>query len=204
MTSYSKIEKTLGYYDSAAQQYQNLIASEDTPYLAEFITLIAGGGRVLDLGCGPGHCAGEMARAGLSVDASDGSAEMVALATKLPGVRAVQALFSDLDETAIYDAIWANFSLLHAPRGTLPDCIGRIHQALKPQGLFHIGMKLEQQDGTDRLGRYYAYYSRDELVTMLADAGFTIVREELGAGKGMAGIEEPWIVIWARSAPEVL
>lgn len=204
MASDPKIEQTLGYYDRAAHEYQSLIASEDTPYLPDFIASIPAGGRVLDLGCGPGHCATTMAQAGLVVDASDGSPEMVALASKLQGVRAYQALFSELNETSLYDGIWANFSLLHAPRGTLPDCLGRIHRALKAGGLFHIGMKLDQDDGSDRLGRYYAYYSRDELVAQLDDAGFTLEREELGAGKGMAGIEEPWIVIWARSAPEVL
>lgn len=204
MASDPKIEQTLGYYDRAAQQYQSLIASEDTPYLSDFIAIVPKGGRVLDLGSGPGHCANAMAQAGLVVDASDGSPEMVALTAKHQGVRAYQALFSELNEVSVYDGIWANFSLLHAPRGTLPDCLGRIHRALKAGGLFHIGMKLDQDDGSDRLGRYYAYYGRDELVTMLTDAGFTITREELGSGKGMAGIEEPWIVIWARSASEDL
>lgn len=189
---------TLDYYNRAADEYRERIKDSSTPYLNEFTSLLNKGQRVLDLGCGPGHCAREMAEAGLIVDAVDGAAEMVELAAQIENVSAQEMLFSELAAQDTYDAVWANFSLLHAPKSEFPDCLSRIHKALKPGGLFHIGMKLDQQDGTDVLGRHYSYYSLDELRDHLIETGFAIFDQHLGSGKGMAGIDEPWVVIWSR------
>ncbi len=191
-------EQTLRYYDSAANEYSELVGRSDTPLLIEFVDQLSPGQHVLDLGCGPGHCAQIMAEAGLVVDASDGSAEMVKLAGQHPGVTAKQAMFDELEAKDQYDAIWANFSLLHAPRDSFPDCLRRIEKALKPSGLFHIGMKVDKSDGADRLGRHYTYYGQEELKELLENAGMTTINRVLGSGPGMAGADEPWVIYWAR------
>ena len=191
--------QTLDYYNRVATDYSDKFAGGETPFLAQFIDQLLSGQLVLDLGCGPGHCARDMANAGLRVEAIDGAAEMVELAKRHPGVIANQAMFDELDHQNRYDAIWANFSLLHAPRAQFPDCLARIYAALKPNGLFHIGMKLDQDDGVDRLGRHYTYYRLDELKEFLNRAGFEVVRQELSSGKGMAGNDEPCAILWSRT-----
>ena len=62
-------------------------------------------------------------------------------------------------------------SLLHARPEDFPAHLRAIHRALVPGGIFHIGMKLGEGTRRDRLDRYYAYYSQDDLTEHLADAG---------------------------------
>ncbi|KUJ85088.1 SAM-dependent methyltransferase [Ruegeria marisrubri] len=194
-------EATIRVYDQRAGEYAGLTDGYNSadPQLAAFIAAVPAGGRVLDLGCGPGTAAAAMARAGLVVQAVDASAEMVALAARHPGVTARQATFNDITEVAAYDGIWANFSLLHAARADFPRHLAALHRALKPGGVFHIGMKLGQGEGRDRLGRHYSYYGEDELKILLRDAGFTVTGHRLGSGTGLDGTVSDWIVVAAHA-----
>ncbi|MDA7966011.1 class I SAM-dependent methyltransferase [Ruegeria sp.] len=186
---------TISVYNEQAVRYSEMTDDDNfgDPQLSRFIDAIPEGGKVLDLGCGPGASATVMAQAGLQVDATDASVEMVRLASAHEGVHARQAEFSDLDAVAMYDGIWANFSLLHAKRADFPTHLTAIHRALKPGGVFYIAMKLGQGEGPDRLGRYYSYYSEDELKTYLQEAGFTVTDRRLGSGTGLDGSVSDWI-----------
>ncbi|SHF08730.1 Methyltransferase domain-containing protein [Ruegeria intermedia] len=187
--------RTIAVYDAQADRYADLTDADNTgdPQLARFIAAVGRGGRVLDLGCGPGASAVVMAQAGLRVEALDASAEMVTLAGRHPGVTARQAGFADLDAVATYDGVWANFSLLHAPRHDFPAHLAAVHRALRPGGVFFIAMKLGQGEGPDRLGRFYSYYSEDELKDFLHAAGFTVTDRRLGSGTGLDGSVSDWI-----------
>lgn len=200
MSNAKATQRTLDYYTEAADAYRDRVDHGAPPYLHDFIDMLNKGQKVLDLGCGPGHCARDMATTGLIVDATDGAKGMVELASQYEGVNAQEMLFSELAVKGIYDAVWASFSLLHVPKPEFPDILSRIHAALKSGGLFCIGMKLDQKDGPDSLGRHYTYYALDELVGYLANAGFETFRNDFGSGKGMAGIEEPWVVVWAHKS----
>jgi hypothetical protein len=59
--------------------------------------------------------------------------------------------------------VWASACLLHAPRDELADILGRIHRALKRDGLFYASFKIGEGDGRDSLGRYYNYPSPEWL-----------------------------------------
>ncbi len=192
---------TISVYDAQAARYAALTDDDNTgdPQLTRFIQAVPEGGRVLDLGCGPGTSAALMAQAGLQVDATDASAEMVKLASAHPGVSARHASFDALEADGIYDGIWANFSLLHATRTAFPTHLNAIHRALKPGGAFFIAMKLGEGEGPDRLGRYYSYYSEDELKTYLKDAGFTITDQRLGSGTGLDGSVSDFISLAAHA-----
>ncbi|WP_300515794.1 class I SAM-dependent methyltransferase [Aliiroseovarius sp.] len=187
-------DETLAVYDAQAQAYAEMVAREVTPGLPRFISGLPDGARVLDLGCGPGQCAVEMAAHGLSVAATDASVEMVALA-RAQGVAAQVAVFAALTEQAQYDGVWANFSLLHMAKSDLPDVLARIHAALVPNGLFHIGMKLGTGEHRDTIGRFYAHYSEDELLQHLTTAGFTPDHVEHGEGTGLDGSLSRWILV---------
>lgn len=193
----SRDDETLAVYNAQAQKYAQMVEAEPTPGLSEFIAALQPGARVLDLGCGPGQCAADMAARGLTVEGTDASPEMVAL-TLARGIPARVAQFSDLTDTAVYHGIWANFSLLHLSKSDLPRTLSRIHTALIPGGLFHIGTKLGMGEHRDGLGRFYAYYTEDELLQHLTSAGFTAERTTHGEGKGLSGQIDPWIVVHAR------
>jgi SAM-dependent methyltransferase len=192
--------ETIAVYDARAGDYAKLEPS-DTPSdtLATFISALPEGARVLDLGCGPGTSARHMVRAGCVVDALDASAEMIGLASAIEGVTARQASFDDVSGTAIYDGVWANFSLLHAPRADMPKHLAAIHTALKPGGIFHIAVKEGIGEGRDALGRHYTYYTEADLTTILESAGFSVGPYRRGRDKGLSGTDDNWISVTAHA-----
>ena len=192
--------ETLDVYDARAADYADRIDKDEQidTQLRHFHDLLPAGATLLDLGCGPGRTAGIMVKAGHDVTATDASAEMIALATRRPGVTARQETFDDLAGSELYDGIWANFSLLHATRTDLPRHIAAIAHALKPGGLFHIGMKTGRNTSRDKLGRRYTYVTDTELTGLLTGAGLTPIATWTGEGLGLSGEVSPWIVIQAR------
>ena len=192
-------KETLRVYDAKAAEYAKLIKREnnDDPHLDRFINKLPTGGRVLDLGCGPGISAACMANAGLQVDAIDGSAEMIAMATQHQGVTSWQATFDEITGTNIYDGIWANFCLLHASKEAMPQHLVALVTALKPGGAFHIAMKLGSGSQRDTIGRLYSYYSEPELTNLLVAAGLTVAETAHGRTVGLDGTEADWVVMAA-------
>lgn len=192
-------EETLNVYAEKAQDYADLTDSVNSadPSLINFIGAMPVKGRVLDLGCGPGMSAAQMAKAGLSVDAYDPVPQMVALASRHQGVSATLARFDDVNGRAVYDGVWANFSLLHAKRDEMPKHLARIAKALKAGGRFHIAVKTGTGSHRDKLGRYYTYYTEDELTDLLNAAGFKVTTRREGCGKGLSGEDEHWIALAA-------
>ena len=193
--------ETISVYDERAQEYAQITDNDNSkdPRLSDFIAACPANGTVLDLGCGPGMSASAMARAGLRVIATDASSEMVAIASQHPGVTAHQAVFDDLDEQAAFDGIWANFSLLHAPRADMPRHLAAIHRALKPGGAFYIGLKTGSGEKRDTIGRFYSYYTKEELFELLETAGFTVLSHKTGSSSGLEGTVEDWISVAARA-----
>ena len=189
--------QTLAVYDVKIEEYLRLTQAPPSKSLLAFISAVPKGGRVLDLGCGPGLAAAEMASHGLLVDATDGSAAMVVAAAKHPGVEAKQATFDELSTKATYHGIYANFSLLHTTRSNFSRHIQACHTALKPSGVLHLGMKLGLGEKRDTLGRFYTYYAADELTNVLTTAGFAITFEREGEEIGLAGDVEPYVMMTA-------
>lgn len=190
--------QTVALYNAKATEYLEKFQTTDpNPRLLEFIDALPQGGNVLDLGCGPGNSAAVMRDRGLQVTALDASAEMAAIAKKLFDLNVTLGTFDDITGAAIYDGVWANFSLLHAPRTDMPRHLAAVHAALKPQGRFLIGLKSGTGEKRDALGRFYTYYTQDELTGLLDAAGFTIARIETGEEAGLAGPVEPWIIVTA-------
>jgi len=191
--------QTLAVYDEKIEDYLRLTQAPPNKSLLAFISVIPKGGSVLDLGCGPGLAAAEMARQGLQVDATDGSAEMVAAAAQHLGVTARRATFDALPASATYHGIYANFSLLHATRYNFSNHIQACHTALHTGGVLHLGMKLGTGEKRDALGRFYTYYSARELADVLNHAGFTITYQREGKELGLAGDVEPFIMVTAHA-----
>ncbi len=193
------MSNTINVYNRMAADYVTMTKGHAPQELTDFITAVRPKGRVLDLGCGPGHHTAEMVTAGLDVLAVDGSAEMVALASQIPGVTARQALFEQIPDLGTVDGVWASFSLLHAPRADLPRHLADLHALCSPNAPISLGMKLGSGEKTDKLGRFYSYYTEDDLNMLLTQAGFTPKSALRGAGKGLAGDVEDWIVINAHA-----
>ncbi|MEM9716866.1 MAG: class I SAM-dependent methyltransferase [Pseudomonadota bacterium] len=189
-------QETIDIYNAQVEDYTKLVRDDKPDQdLRRFIDALPQDAHVLDLGCGPGHSSHMMMQAGLTVRATDASREMVAFAKEKYGVNAHEQVFADLTEVDAYDGVWANFSLLHDERANMPSNLARIKTALKPKGVFNIAMKLGSDAHRDGLGRFYTYYTRDELTGLLDQAGFTILSEREDKTKGMAGQIDPFIIL---------
>ena len=191
--------RTLAVYNRQADAYAAMMAeaAAEDPVLRRFVDAVRPGGRVLDLGCGPGGHAAVMAAAGLSVDAIDAAPAMAARADAIAGVSARVGRFEDVAGEGVYDGVWASFSLLHAPRAHLPSHLRRVARAMRPGAPLFVGMKAGEGEGRDRLGRFYVYYGRDALEALLRGAGLTPRDHWTGRSSGLDGVESPWIVMRA-------
>ena len=191
--------ETIAVYDAKFEDYANLFTSDKpSASLLRFINAVAPEGSVVDLGCGPGNSARAMAVSGLKVTAVDASAGMISLVEGTPNITAVQADFSWLDQTAAFDGLWANFSLLHAEREAFAGHLHAAAAALKPGGILHLGMKTGEGSKRDALGRRYCYFTRSEFELMLLNEGFDILHVKEGEEVGLAGNLDPFILILAR------
>ncbi len=56
-------------------------------------------------------------------------------------------------------------------------------------------MKTGTGEERDSLGRFYTYYTEDELTKLLQDAGFTPFSSATGREKGLSGDMADWITI---------
>ena len=193
-------EETLAVYAARADDYAALMVAEPGGALKRFAAVLPANARVLDLGCGPGASAAYLASLGHGALAWDATPEMVALAARHPGVKAECRGFDDLPSLRNLDGVWANFSLLHAPRSAMPRHLAAIAAALKPEGLFHLGMKLGEGERRDALGRLYAFYPEHELTDLLREAGLEPAWTRTGHEKGLAGTIDPFILIQGRNA----
>lgn len=195
-------DETLEVYNAKAQEYATLTQTTGSDkHLARFCKALAPGAYVLDLGCGPGFASAHLVSKGFKVDPTDGSSEMVKVARDQGNLPARQALFDDINEVEVYDGIWANFSLLHAPKSKFPDHLAALARALKPRGILHLGMKLGEGSAPDAIGRFYAYYTEAELKEHVIAAGFAQEYEAFGEDLGLAGTLDPWIILQARLVP---
>lgn len=192
--------ETLRVYDDRADAYAAMVEAQGPGQaLRAFLDLLPDRARILDLGCGPGAASAAMAAAGHHPDPVDASARMVALA-RARGLPARCARFDELTAEDCYHGVWANFSLLHAPRDALPGHLRAIRRALHPGGVLHLGMKLGEGEGRDRLGRFYVWYGADDLHHLLAKAGFTVLDDRRTRGRGLSGEVAPGILLLARVA----
>jgi SAM-dependent methyltransferase len=164
-------DDTLRFYRRNAESYAGWAKAPSTR-LKGFLALLPQGGSILELGCGAGNHAVEMLAAGFTLRATDGSPEMAAIASRRLGHPVETMRFDELDEHEAHDGVWASACLLHVPRDELTGVLGRVHRALKQNGVFYASYKIGHGDGgRDSLGRYYNYPSPEWLQSAYAASG---------------------------------
>ena len=192
--------KTLQVYETQSSKYlENITKEHPSKTLKYFAANLPNKSNVLDYGCGPGLSAEYLANLGHTVTAFDASQNMLELVPKHERIKSYQATFDTFSENEIFDGIWASFSLLHAKRRDFPHLLTSIRKALKPYGLFSIGLKLGAGEKRDKLGRRYTFVSQNELDQLLKSSGFNVFDHILGKDVGLDGVMSEWVFAYAKA-----
>ena len=192
--------KTLQVYETQSSKYlENVTKEHPSKTLKYFAANLPRPSNVLDYGCGPGLAAEYLANLGHSVTAFDASQNMLELVPKHERIKSYQATFDTFSENEIFDGIWASFSLLHAKRRDFPHLLTSIKRALKPYGVFSIGLKLGAGEKRDKLGRRYTFVSLNELDKLLKSSGFNVFDHIFGKDIGLDGVMSEWVFAYAKA-----
>src|ERR1700761_7847316 len=98
---------SIAYYDRNGAQFFDRTAGADmSADHARFHAHVPPGGDILEAGCGSGRDAQVFTKAGYTVTAFDGSAEMVRLATAHTGLPILHKRFDEIDWHDTFDGIW--------------------------------------------------------------------------------------------------
>jgi SAM-dependent methyltransferase len=191
-------DPTSSFYTDNAAIYAARDRNLPRQRLDAFLDSLPAGASILELGCGGGQDAAYMLSRGFDITPTDGSAELAGEAEKLLG-RPVRIMrFETLDSSATFHGVWAEASLLHAPRSTLSDIFDRILCALKTGGVFNASFKAGEAEGHDKFGRYYNYPSAAWLGDMLSAGGWKNIIMTEADGGGFDGEPTRWLYVTAQ------
>jgi SAM-dependent methyltransferase len=157
-------------YDLGAARYDEAGSAMAREWFAEpqrrFAEIVPPGGRVLDLGCGPGLEIGDLRELGLRPVGLDPSRAMLRYAAPRAGGTGVvcgTALGLPFAE-GTFDGVWASASLHHLSRDEAPAGLAEVRRVLKPGGAFYCSVQRGEVEGWVRgllTGRdtWYTYHS---------------------------------------------
>lgn len=188
------LRETVVAYDESAQAYEDGGFDSASQYVARFAETLHPGARVLEVGCGLGTDAAELARANFIVTATDISTGMVEQAKRRYSDLGIDfrggVSMTDLSEfpDVSFEAVIANFSLIHVPQKDTPLCLTEFARVLQPGGKLFLGL----QEGESQEGLFPApfdkgktvflhIFSPDEVNSALSSAWFEVTDRQVYA-----------------------
>lgn len=187
--------QSLGYYERNAKSYFKATRDADLSALYErFLRRLPKGARILDAGSGSGRDTLAFVRRGYAVSAFDSSAALCELSTRLTGVRTRLLRFQELEVEGEYDGIWACASLLHVSEAELPNAIGRLIRALKPDGVLYMSFKHGADERVTEDGRSFTDMTESGLRRVLRRVpGVKLEELWITAGEGQFQGQGEWL-----------
>ena len=193
------IEDTIVYYNKNADIFvEGTINIDFTQKQTHFLSKLISGSHILDFGCGSGRDTKYFLEQGYRVTAADGSIELCKAAGKYTGIPIRHMLFQELNETEIYDGIWACSSILHLPLPELNDVFHRMAAALKERGVIYTSFKYGTYEG-ERNGRYFTDMTEEKFSCFLQNIKELELEEQLVTSDVRPGRgDEKWLNIILR------
>lgn len=172
-------QRTIDSYEGFAEHYNGLVDAFPPPNVEAALRRVAAatrpGGRVLEIGSGPGRDADFLETLGVTLRRTDATERFL----KLQAARGKQGDLLNVitdDLGGPYDAVVALCVLIHVPRDQIDQVLRRIARALRPQGAFLVSMR--DGDG-ETCGQYHTvYWRRDDFAARIEAAGLALTWDE--------------------------
>jgi SAM-dependent methyltransferase len=193
--------KTIEYYNKHAEEFTaSTFKVEMESLYAPFLRYLPEQASILDLGCGSGRDSFAFKNKGYQVEAIDYSAELVKKAKELTGIEVRQQSFYELNESEKYDGIWACASLLHCDRDCLPEVMGRIFKALKPNGTLYMSFKYGNTD-REKDGRSFTDLNEQQAHDLLKQIDQALLLQQWITIDKRPDRDEKWLnLLWKKHA----
>ncbi len=197
---------TIDSYNKTAEEYFKIVSSfEVLPELHTFMKLVKKNGRILDLGCGPGHHAKLFHENGFDVVGVDLSSKMIKIAqNQIPDIEFRVMDIQDLNFMYnSFDGIWASASLLHISKSKIRPVLSKLYNILRKKGVFYLslkkgrGSKFVKDYRYKGVSKYYSYYSEVQIEKLILESGFSLI-ESSERDKRDIYDTNPWIHIFCK------
>ncbi|MER6562087.1 methyltransferase domain-containing protein [Streptomyces sp. NPDC001027] len=210
------VATTRAFYDAVAEDYAELFRDElaarplERAVLTAYAELVGPGGRVADLGCGPGRTTARLASLGLDVSGVDLSESMLAIARREnPGIRFAQGSMLELDfPDGSLAGVVSFYSTIHTPLDRLPALFAELRRVLTPGG--HLLLAFQVGDEPRRHDRPWGHpvaldFERrrpETMAALLTAAGFTVLSRTVREPDASLDEPTPQALLIARRPPE--
>ncbi len=178
--------QTINTYDKSATElaefFKGIGARIEDIELGLQLAQVGSGARVVEIGCGDGRDAIEIAKRTSWYQGVDPSEGLLAIAReKLPGASFVAADALSYQYPQNLDVIYAFASLLHVNQTDLKTALTKIAGALRKGGVAYLSLKerpeYQEEIKKDQYGERMFYYYNPAIVKELAGDSFEAVYE---------------------------
>ncbi|RFB88385.1 methyltransferase type 12 [Rhizobium leguminosarum bv. trifolii] len=188
-------QRTIDSYEGCADEYSRIVdpfpAASLEAALRQVAIAAGQGGRVLEIGSGPGWDADFLETQGVFVRRTDATRRFLEL--QAAGGKAGEFLNVITDDLGgPYDAVIALCVLIHVPRDQTGHVLEKIAAALRPGGVFLVTMR--DGDGETSGAYHMTYWRRDDFALCIKAAGLDLEWDAYRMGRN----NEAWNTFYAR------
>lgn len=189
MDSDRKNKEAVEIYDVIAEDYarnfDTIDSEDDLIFPNTFLSHVKPQGHIIDIGCGTGFSAGYFSQRGMTVEGSDLSKNMIAIAQRnYPDIPFTVADMRTFEPEQQADAVWAGYSVFHFDQSDFERTLEQIKRYLKPKGVLGVVV----QEGTGEIETYSAFfkekplyvhlYTGSQLEYILNTHGFSVIERK--------------------------
>ena len=196
------VDKTVKIYDQIADEWSKRYGK--LSFMRDFADMFIdylGGKKILDIGCGPGRDAKYFNDHGFHVIGIDLSEKFLEIAKETaPETELRKMDFRNIDfPDDFFDGVWVSASFFHIPKDDIKETFRHISRVIKKNGILYLSVLegrgqqyLEMEFGT---GRFFKFYSKEEIKEILNHFGFEIIN--IYPSFGQTNLYREWINVFA-------